>query len=262
MKLTAEQLIQELSTTIDPTLARQVIESYVEMQQRFLAGDWKLTELDGGRLCEAVSRAVYQLDSGTVTHSQLPGEIRKKLLDEDRAARPHKLPLKDRQHITNVINTIYEFRSDRGVVHISPQYSADGMDSMFVVHAGKWILAEFLRLAWNKDRSVVAGVIEQVVQLELPFIHDLEGKPLVLAKGIPAPEEILLLLSHAANNRLTRTEIRRYAFNQKQGTLNAALRRLLDEKDVRAANTDEIALTPKGQKRVLERIIPKWQNMV
>jgi hypothetical protein len=89
-------------------------------------------------------------------------------------------------------------------VHISPTYTANAMDAMLVVHAGKWLLAEVLRLAWNKDRTVVAAVIEQLVQLETALVHELDGRPLVLAKDVSAPEEVLLLLFHAPNNRLSR----------------------------------------------------------
>jgi hypothetical protein len=88
---TPAQLIADLSAGVDPTLAKHIVESYVEMQQRYLAGDWQPTELDGGRLCEAAARILYQLDSGQLTHSQLPGEIGRKILDEDGQARTHRL---------------------------------------------------------------------------------------------------------------------------------------------------------------------------
>jgi hypothetical protein len=38
MKLTTQQLIQELATIVDPDLSKLVVESYVEMQQRYLSG--------------------------------------------------------------------------------------------------------------------------------------------------------------------------------------------------------------------------------
>lgn len=257
MRLTPEQLIQELSQVVDPALARAAVESYVEMQQRFIAGDWQPAELDGGRLCEAVSRAVYQLDNGTVTHSQLPAEIKKKLLDEDNVVRPHNLSPKDRQHIARAIDLVYKFRSDRGAVHISPTYTANYMDSMLVLHAGKWILAEFLRLAWKKDLETVAAVIAQLVQLEHSLIHELDGKPMVLATGISAPEEILLLLFHAPENRLTRAELREHA-RQRPQNVNVAVSRLIKEKVIRPTEDGEVALTPLGQKRVTEQVLPKW----
>jgi len=83
VKASATKLISDLSAVIDPALAKQVVESYVEMEQRFVAGDWQPAELDAGRLCEAVSRALLQLDSGRVNHALLPGKIRERLIDEE-----------------------------------------------------------------------------------------------------------------------------------------------------------------------------------
>lgn len=254
MKSSPEQLISDLSTVVDPAFANAVVTSYIEMQQRFLAGDWKPAELDGGRLSEAVSRALLQIDTGTISHSDLPGSIRDILLSKKRV---HALAEKDRTHIAKVIEVVYKFRSDRGPVHISPDYTANYMDSMLVLHAGKWMFAEFLRLAWNKDRKIIAETIAQLVQLEHSLIHELDGKPLVLTKGISAPDEILLLLNHATNNRLSRAKLREQAANQKPQTVSVAITRLITEKDIRAVEGDEVALTPNGQKRVMEKIMPK-----
>lgn len=255
MKLSPKQLIQELSAVVDPTFAKAVVESYGEMQQRFLGGDWKPAELDGGRLCEAVSRCLLQLDRNVVTHTDLPGAIRDVLLSKKHS---HNLAEKDRYHISKVIEVVYKFRSDRGAVHISPEYTANYMDSMLVIHAGKWMLAEFLRLAWNQDRKIVAETIAQLVQLEHSLIHELDGKPLVLSRGIKAPEEVLLLLNHATNNRLSKDELCAQAPLQKPNTIKTAINRLIISKDIRLVTGEEVALTPNGQKRVMEDILPKF----
>jgi hypothetical protein len=253
MKLTTQQLIQELATIIDSDLAKLVVESYVEMQQRFLGGDWQPTELDGGRLCEAVSRCLLQMDTGVVSHEALPGQACDTLISKNCS---HILSQKDRQHITQVIRVVYKFRSDRGAVHVSPEYTANYMDSILVLHMGKWLFAELLRLVWNKDRKIIAEVIEQLVQLEHSIIHELDGKPLVLAKDISAPNEVLLLLYHASNNRLSKTSIKEHAVNQKPQNVEVAISRLIKSKDIRLAGT-EVALTPNGQKRIVEEILPK-----
>ena len=253
--LTTPQLITELSNNINPSLAKAVVDNYVEMQQRFLAGDWQPAELDGGRICEALARAMYQLDSGAVTLTQGVGEITQKLADQKQ---PHKLGEKDRAHFMKALGLVYKFRSDRGAVHISAQYDANYMDSMMVLHVGKWLFAEFLRLAWNRDCQIVAETIDRIVQLEHSLIHERDGKPLVLATGIPAPEEVLLLLNHATGNRLTRADLRSHAANQKTATVNAAIIRLIKSKEIRPLDGDEVALTPKGQVRIMKEIIPKW----
>ena len=109
-------------------------------------------------MCEVASRAIYQLDCGTITHSQLPGELCEKIEDTENK-RPHTLAVTDRHHLCKAIGLVYKFRSARGPVHVSPNYTANYMDSMLVLHVAKWILAEFLRIAWNADREVIAETI-------------------------------------------------------------------------------------------------------
>lgn len=251
--LTAHELIAELSKLVDPAFADAAVNGYVEMQSRFLAGDWKPTELDGGRLCEAVARAIHQLDSGSITHSKLPGRIRERLEDE---TVPHKLKVKDRHHLAKAIDVLYKFRSDRGAVHISPTYSANEMDSILVLHVGKWLLSEFLRVVWNADRQTIAETIQRIVRLEISLIHELDGKPLVLVKGIPAKEEILLLLNHATSNRLSRSELRELS-RHKPANVGMAIKGLLDDLEARTGSNGDIVLTPIGQRRIVEDIIPK-----
>jgi hypothetical protein len=255
MSISAAQLVTELSTVVDASFGQAAVESYVEMQQRFLAGDWKPAELDGGRLCEALSRALYQLDSGIVTHSDLPGTLCD-LLEDFKKSRSHKLAEGDRRHFCKAIRLVYKFRSDRGPVHISPTYTANYMDSMLVLHVGKWMFAEFLRLAWTADKKVIADTIAQIVQLQHTLIHELDGKPLVLASGIPAADEILLLLNHAPANRLSRGAIRDHAPLQRAPTLNAAITKLISDRQIRQADNGDLALTPLGQQRVMQEIIP------
>jgi hypothetical protein len=255
MKLSPQDLIEQLSSNVDPSLARSVIDSYVEMQQRFLAGDHGPAELDGGRLCEAVSRAILQLDTGKLDNRSLPGVIRKQLLDPNK---PHQLSQPDRAHIAKAIDVVYKFRSDRGPVHISPIHTPNLMDSMFVMHAGKWILAEFLRLAWSHDRKVIGEVIAQLVQLEHTIVHELDGQPMVIAKDISIPEEVLILLNHAPSNRLSRSEINQFVVKRSPKTVSTAITRMLEAKEVRTASNGDIALTPVGQQRILEVILPKY----
>jgi hypothetical protein len=250
-------LIDDLSMVIDPGLAAAIVESYVEMQQRFLAGDWKPAELDGGRLCEALARALYQLDAGIITNSQLPGALCEKIEDPANA-HTHNLASTDRHHLCKALSLVYKFRSARGPVHISPSYTANYMDSMLVLHAGKWLFAEFLRLAWHADQQLVADTIAQIVQLQHTLIHELDGKPLVLLPGISAREEILLLIGNASSNRLSRAALRERATHQKPATLNAAITKLLAAKEIRTADNGDLALTPNGQRSLQHDILPKY----
>lgn len=253
--MTPDQLIKELSQVVDSSIARESILSYIEMEQRFLAGDWSPTGLSGGRLCEAVSRGIYQLDTGVVNHNMLPGGIGDYILRQKNAA--HNLDYPDRQHIMKMIESIYKLRSDRGFVHISTKHDANYLESMLIIHGAKWILSDFLRIAWNDDKLVVGEVISSIAQMENSLIHELDGKPMVLSANVSVAEEVLLLLSHAHSNRILRSDLNSYMVGRKATAISTAISRLISVRQVRSAGASELVLTPEGQKRVRDVIAPK-----
>ena len=258
MKITPEQLKLDMKVAIDASLAEQLVDSYTKMQQRYYAGDWQPSELDGGQFCEAVARALYQLDTGT-TIDNLPGDIIGFLRSKSPPS-PHLIDTKDRDHFCRVLQTTYKFRSDRGVAHISSKYTANHLDATLIVANVKWMFAEFLRLAWKRDRSEIVAIIESIIQLEHPLIHELDGKPLVLTNLLSASEEILMLLQHSLSGRLTRGELKE-AINKDQSTISKAINRLNTDKEVRISTSGEIVITPVGQKRVHEEIFPKLASL-
>jgi hypothetical protein len=258
MSLSRTTLESDLAGIVALALAKQLASSYVEMQQRYFSGDWKPAELDGGQFCEAVARALYQVDTGAAT-TDLPGKIVEYLLDKGKAPGLHSLDRKDRDHFCRVLATTYKFRSDRGVAHISPTYTANYADATLIVTNVKWMFAEFLRLAWNSDRNKVAAIIRAITQLEHPLVHELDGKPLVLSSALSAPEEALILLSRAPGGRLSRDELKSYIRNT-PNAVSTAITRLVTAREVRVSESGDIAITPTGERRVREVIVPKLTN--
>jgi len=97
VSISAAQLIAELATVVDAVFAQAAVESYVEMQQRFLQATGNLPNLMEAASAKRVSRALYQLDTGLVTHSDLPGTLCD-LLEDFRKKASHKLAEGDRRH--------------------------------------------------------------------------------------------------------------------------------------------------------------------
>jgi hypothetical protein len=258
MGISDTSLKSDLTTIIGADLARQLIDSYVEMQRRYFSGDWKPSELDGGQFCEAVARSMYFIDTGNTT-TDLPGKIIECLLDKGKNPGTHKLTKQNRDHFCRVLQTVYKFRNDRGVAHISSAYTANYTDATLVVTAVKWMFAEFLRLSWNNDRDKVAEIIETITQIEHPLIHELDGKPLVLSAALSAPEEILVLLNRSSSGRLSRDELKAYVRNT-PNAISTAISRLIKSREVRESDAEEIIITPIGEKRVREQIMSRLQN--
>jgi hypothetical protein len=87
---------------------------------------------------------------------------------------------------------------------------------------------------------------------------EVDGTPLVLDHNLSAPEEVLMLLSHADGHRLQKDELTRQAKNNTGSSVGVAISRLTKTNEIRSTGTPgELAITPKGQKRVIEKIIPK-----
>jgi hypothetical protein len=135
-------------------------------------------------------------------------------------------------------------------------YTANHLDAMMVVANVKWLFAEFLRLAWNKDRNEVASLIEAILEFEHPLIHVLDGEPLVLSNRLSTPEEVLLLLRHAGERGLTREQLRHYV-KASQPAVDMAVHRLVEGRQIRRSKSEEFVITHLGTQRVLDDIMPK-----
>ena len=68
----------------------------------------------------------------------------------------------------------------------------------------------------------------------------------------------LILLNHAPSNRLSRSEIGSFVVKRTPQSVSKAISRLVELKEIRQASNGEIALTPNGQKRIMEHILPKY----
>jgi hypothetical protein len=258
MKKTPDELKKDLSAVIDPTVARLLVDSYLEMQQRYYDGDWKPSELDGGRFCEAVARAIYELDTGATTTLGV-GAICDRLRQTNPSPQHQLKQDKDRDHFCRVLQAIYKLRNDRNIAHISVTdgHDANQMDAALIVGTVKWLFGEFLRLAQKFDRKEVVALIESIIQLEHPLIHELDGQPQVMHTGLSIGEEALLLLRHSPQGRATKDQLRKWIPKSNPQSINMAVLRLMDARQVRLTEDGEVSIDPLGQKRVSEEILPK-----
>ena len=210
--------------------------------------------MSAGRFVETVVRCFYQLDTGTVTTSQGYPEVKRKL---ESTTIPHSISAKDRSHLIRVMDLIYEFRSDRGVVHISSIHNANQVDSMLVIHTAKWLLSELIRITSGVDDRAAGEFVSRLGQMEHPIVHEVDGRPLVLVTGLTAAEEILLLLNHTDQFRLPPSELSSLVSHIKRTTVASALKVLSESRQIRKGTNGDWVLTPSGQGRVLESIVPK-----
>lgn len=226
------------------------------MERRYIQRDWGPAELDGGRFCEALARILYHQDSQNLSLDR-DFDACLKYIDNDQA--PHHIqPRSDAKHIGRILRSIYKFRSDRGVAHLSPKYSANQMDARLIVETVRWSMNEVLRLFASGDREEVALIVRELLRFEVPCIGKFGDALLVQRVDLTADEEVLLLLQYAGEEGMSRLAIGRHA-RFSPASVTRTLQKLSDPscREVTSLPNGNYCLTDLGARRVREQLATK-----
>jgi hypothetical protein len=230
-----------------------VFEEYVNLESRFYLGDWSPAECNAGRFCEALVPPLSMLDRGFVT-KQTPSVFAEKLLNPDIE---HRLNAVDRKNMARTIASVYEIRSSRNSVHLASAYTADYVDSMFVLSACKWILCEVVRLLTGQANEQTARLLRGIAQLGDPVVFEVDGRPVVMRTDLSAPQEILLLLLHRPGYTATKADLVSFAAGyHKANAIGTALSRLEAKREIIRSTDGQYHLSPLGKTSAL-KLLPK-----
>lgn len=251
-------LLASLCPPLDSVLAGQLLDEFISMERRYVLREWEPATLDGGQFAEAASRIAFHIDSGNLNRRKGVNECLSYVEDQNNT-NAHNFPQrKAALHLCRVLRTIYKFRSDRGAVHIDPDYSANHLDAKLVVENSRWVFAELLRVFWTGDRATVSATIRELVQYDVPAIGVFEGRALVQRTDCSAEEEIVLLLHYVGETGLSRTEIGQSVPKSAPVITNTlkALSSARKRELIRLGNGN-YRLTDLGVKRVLSQLAEK-----
>jgi hypothetical protein len=253
-----DALLVALAPPLDAILCGQLLDEFVSMERRYFLREWEPATLDGGQFTEAASRIVYHQDSTNLNRRKAVNQCLEYVEDAENR-NSHSYPeRKSALHLCKVLRTIYKFRSDRGAIHIDPEYTANHIDSKLLLENTKWVLAEILRVFWTKDRAVVASTVRQLVQYDVPAIATFEGELYVQRVNCSAEEEILILLHHIGELGLSRNDIGKFAKKDK-AVITRAIQKLTSNKERQVVHlpSGNFRLTDLGIKRVLTELPEK-----
>lgn len=255
---TKENLLRGLSPPLDRLLAEQVLSEYISQERRYILGDWEPATLDGGQFVEAVARIMYHQDSGRLDRRKKVDDCLKYVEDQKQQHRHNFSDRKAALHISKVLRTVYKFRSDRGAVHIDPDYTANQLDARLVIDNSRWVLSEILRVFWSGNRQQVAKAIREILQYEVPAVGRYEDQLIVERRDCTAEEETLLLLHSAGEKGHTRNELGRFV-RKAPSKVTEAIQRLEDKREIIAQSDSRFVLTNLGSKRVIEKLSSKFR---
>jgi hypothetical protein len=249
-------LLHAVCPPLDGELTSVLLRELVSMERRYALRDWEPATLDGGQFTEAASRILYHQDSTNLNKTKGVASCLNYIEDSKLS---HAYPdAKSARHTAKVLRAIYKFRSDRGAIHIAPGYTANQMDAKLLLDNARWVLAEILRVFWTTDQGAVAKAIRELIQFEIPVVGQYGDRLLVQRTDCTIEEEILILLHHAGEDGLSRTQIGEYV-GRDPSSVTRALQRLISPRlrQIIKLGSSTYHLTDIGSRRVLQDLAEK-----
>lgn len=230
-----------LTSTLPSELVESLLSALDEIQSNFVHRKWKASELDAGHFVEAVRRIIEHRLFGAYTPigKSLPTFNDKLLVHYEQAAGDESY----RILIPRVLRAIYGIRNKRGVGHLG-LISPNEMDATLILYSVKWVVAEVLRLESGLTPAETQAAIEHVVEREAPLLWKQGAIVRVSRKGIPAREQVLLLLYDKSPQDAN--ELRSQCEYENPSNFRKILKRLHADKLIFLAPDDSCVLMPDG----------------
>ena len=159
-----------LASAVPPaTLTKDLLDAYAEIVTNFAEGRWEPSQLNGGKLCEAVYTIVDGYMSGTY---------------QTRAHKPQNMPAacqklettypkadnSPRIQIPRMIVALYEIGNNRGVGHAGGDVDPNQMDATAVLYMSKWLMAELVRILHGLTTDEATDIVEALVEREIALV--------------------------------------------------------------------------------------------
>lgn len=179
---------------LPPTLAKDLLNAYEEIVTNFAESRWEPSELNGGKLCEAVFTIVEGYMSGAYPKrankpSNMLAACQKLETTYPKADRSPRI------QIPRMIVALYEIRNNRGVGHAGGDVNPNQMDATAVLYMSKWLMAELVRILHGLTTDEAADIVEALVERNVALVYTWEDKRRVMKRGLTWKAKVLLSLA-------------------------------------------------------------------
>lgn len=245
-----------LIATFDEKIVDALIEAYEEAKRNFYLGGHRLSEVEGGRFCEAAFRMLQQIAFGK--YDKLGKQIdTQRLIQrlESAAGPPDSIKL----HIPRSLRVIYDIRNKRDAAHLADGIDPNVQDSALVVSMMDWVLAEFVRLYHSVKPAEAQRMVEELVTRAVPAIEDFSGFLKVLKRGLGASDFCLLLLYQRGRDGATFDQLSTWALPKMRANLRRTLDQLANAKAFVHRDGDAYMITGAGRREIEKRRLLEWE---
>jgi hypothetical protein len=190
---TRAEIQASIAAASTPALADKLLEEYDTLMHRFHLGDFRPSELSGGRFGEVAYRVCQQVLRGkhTPVGKTLPStdDIEKDLINA---------PGDDayRIHIPRTLRLIYDLRNKRDVAHLGAGVSPNLTDASLILGCASWVMAEIVRLSHKCDIATAQVIVDGLVQRRVPLLWTEGDMVRVLKPTLSFKDKALVILNH------------------------------------------------------------------
>lgn len=242
---------RSLAQKYDPKLVDELLAAYVEAKTSYYLGGLRLSEVEGGRFCEAAFRLLQQETNQEVDRLGKQLDTQKIIADlETLPATSH--PDSVRIHIPRALRLVYDIRNKRDAAHLADGIDPNLQDATLVISVLDWVLAEFVRLHHAVTANEAQTIVEELVTRQVPAIQEFNGFPKVLRPELEASEYVLLLLYHRRNGA-TLAELESWVRPPMRPNLRRTVTRLVNDKAYVHLTGTKYVITYKGASEVERR---------
>ena len=225
---TIDTIKSGLTQSFPEKLVRELLDAYIEAKRNYYLGGLRLSEVEGGRFCEAAFRMLEYTAIGKFT------PIGRQLTTDSLIVQLSQIPKSSvpeciRLHIPRALRVVYDIRNNRDAAHLADGIDPNIQDATLVISTLDWVLAEFIRIAHNVSSQIAQRMMENVVTKRAPAVQDFEGFLKVLNPDLQVGECILLLLYQCGRNGASYSELEKWARSKMRPNLRRALKRLVDD---------------------------------
>ncbi len=233
---------------LDALLVDELLAAYDEAKRAFYEGGHRLSEVEGGRFCEAAYRLLQQ--ATTSKYDALGRQLDVERLTRTLANLPAgSHPDSVRLHIPRTLRVVYDVRNNRDAAHLGDGIDPNLQDGTLVVSALDWVLAEFVRLYHGVSADEAHATIADLVTRKVPMIEDFDGYLKVLDPKLKASDHLLVLLYHRGAEGAALTELNRWAKPPMKKNLARTLAGLVDRALIHENRQERYFITAAGKRQ-------------
>lgn len=187
---------EDAFSVLPATLRKDLLDAFNEIVKNYREHRWEPSELNGGKLCEAVyTICLGWLDGGKYpARAKKPRNLPQACWDLEKTYAQVPDSRSARILVPRMMMGLYDIRNNRGVGHAGAEVDPNKMDATAVLYIAKWLVAELVRLLHTLTTDEATAIVDGLIEREVAWVWTHEGKKRVLRKGLTWKQQTLVLM--------------------------------------------------------------------